>query len=84
MKIDSYDTNFLPFFLVPRPLISSDQMILFYFSAIRDKIGMVRDRYPSLPPWKEMGDKVESKIIGFGEDVKYRGMPSRPSYPDPG
>ena len=40
-KIDIYDTNFLPFFLFPRPLISSDQTvnrilvnvynILFYF-----------------------------------------------------
>ena len=44
IKIDSWDTNFLPFFLVSRPLISSDQMILFYFSVKRDKIGMVRDR----------------------------------------
>ena len=84
MKIGSNGTNFLAFFLVPRPLISSDQMILFYFSVIRDKIGMVRDRYPSLPPWREMGDKVESEIIGFRGDVKYRSMPSRPSYPDPG
>ena len=33
-KIDIYDTNFLPFFLFPRPLISPDQMlmyIIFYF-----------------------------------------------------
>ena len=27
LKIQSYGTNFLPFFLVSRPLISSDQMI---------------------------------------------------------
>ena len=27
LKIDSYDPNFLPLFLVPRPLISWDQMI---------------------------------------------------------
>ena len=46
IEIDSYDTNFLPFFLVPRPLISSDQMIIGYlltnltyhsfFSVMRD------------------------------------------------
>ena len=30
-KIDMYDTNFLlPFSLVPRPLISSDQMLIGY------------------------------------------------------
>ena len=30
-KIDMYDTNFLlPFFLVPRPPISSDQMLIGY------------------------------------------------------
>ena len=29
-KIDIYDTNFLPFFLFPRPLISSDQMLIGY------------------------------------------------------
>ena len=30
LKINSYDANFLPFFLVPRPLISSDQIIIGY------------------------------------------------------
>ena len=29
-KIDICDTNFLPFSLVPRPLISSDQMLIGY------------------------------------------------------
>ena len=29
LKIDSYDTGFLPFFLLSRPLISSDQMIIY-------------------------------------------------------
>ena len=56
--MDSYETNFLPFFLVTRTLIFSEQMIivdvvniLFYFSVIRDslkEIGVMRDRSP--PP----------------------------------
>ena len=48
-KIHIYDTNFLPFFLFPRPLISSGQMligyllmyIIFYFilfSVMRDSM----------------------------------------------
>ena len=43
LKTDSYDTNFLPFFVVPLPLNSSDQ-----FSVMRDslkKISVMRDRY---------------------------------------
>ena len=56
--MDSYETNFLPFFLVTRTLIFSEQMIivdvvniLFYFSVIRDslkEIGVMRDRSPPL------------------------------------
>jgi len=29
LKIDGYDTSFLPFFLLSRPLISSDQMMIY-------------------------------------------------------
>ena len=49
LKIESYDTNFLSFSLVPRPLISSGQMIiymilvnvvdiLYNFSVMRDRL----------------------------------------------
>ena len=62
LKIDSYETNFLPFFLVLRPLISSDQHGVFASKNIRapeenidsvDNIlfyfSVMRDRYSPLP-----------------------------------
>ena len=58
LKIDSYDTSFLPFFLLSRPLISSDQMIIYTcLSRITEKLKRYINYIMLFFPWCVMRER---------------------------